>query len=72
MKKRLQIDGIKKIGIKLEELKIQKKNVNTIRGSFIPEKYLNRILRHKKYCDYQVFVFVSLKYINPLCVSIFY
>ena len=51
MGKGFEIDEIKKIEIKLEELKLPKV-VNTIRESIIPEKYLYHILRHNKYCDY--------------------
>ena len=38
MEKRIEIDEIKKIEIKLEKLKIRKAIVNTIRKSVIPEK----------------------------------
>ena len=50
MEKRIEIDEIKKIEIKLEKLKIRKAIVNTIRKSVIPEKYSHHIVRHQKYC----------------------
>ena len=50
MEKRIEIDQIKKIEIKLEKLKIRKAIVNTIRKSVIREKYSHYIVRHEKYC----------------------
>ena len=49
MEKGLEIESIKKIEIKLKNLKIPKRIVNKIRKLVIPEKYLYHILRHKKY-----------------------
>ena len=50
MEKEIKIEEIKEIEIKLEELKIPKTIVGTIKKSIIPEKYLCHILRYKKYC----------------------
>ena len=50
MERGFDIDRIKKREIKLEELKIPKIIVNTIKKSVIPEKYLCHILRYKRYC----------------------
>ena len=50
MEKEIKIEEIKEIEIKLEELKIPKTIVSTIKKSIIPEKHLCHILRYKKYC----------------------
>ena len=47
MEKGFEIERTKKLKIKLEEVKIPKTIVITISKSFIPEKYLYYILRHK-------------------------
>ena len=50
MEKRIEIEEIKEIEIKLEKLKIPKTIVNIIKKIIISEKYLYQILRHKTYC----------------------
>ena len=50
MEKRIEIEEIMKIEMKLEKLKIPTTMINTIKKSIISEKCMHHILRHKRYC----------------------
>ena len=49
MEKRLRIEKIKNIEIKLEKLKISKTIVDTFKRSVISEKCLHHISRHRRH-----------------------
>lgn len=65
MEKGLEIEEIKKMEIKLKKLKLPKKI--KIKNCYYKKFQENIciIFQDKKYCDYQAFIFVNPKYINP-------
>ena len=50
MEKGFEIEGIMETGMKLEKLKVPITVINTIKKSIISEKYMHRILGHRRYC----------------------